>query len=230
VKAVLRDWTELAPGVRDFEFEVPEVDRLAYAAGQFVSFSADVGGKWITRAYSVSSPPAGNRFHLCLNLVPDGHLSPLLFGADRGWSVDMQGPLGTFTIRDRDRDMVMVATGTGVAPFRAMIEEHLESGVGRGRITLLLGVRYEANLLYRGRFEELARQHDGFRFVPVLSRPGADWRGRTGHVQPHLLEIVGDRRDLHVYACGMKAMVDDVRARLREIGFDRRQIIVEKYD
>ncbi len=229
MKAVLRDWTDLAPGVRDFEFEVPAVDQLAYIPGQFVSFSADIGGKRITRAYSVSSPPSGNRFRLCLNRVPDGHLSPMLFEAAPGAEIDMQGPLGTFTIRDPARDMIMVATGTGVAPFRAMIEHHLAMD-GGGRITLLLGVRHEANLLYRATFEALARDHAKFVFVPTVSRPGPDWAGRVGHVQPHLMEMVRDRRDLHIYACGMKAMVDDVRTRLKEAGFDRRQIIVEKYD
>jgi CDP-4-dehydro-6-deoxyglucose reductase len=49
-------------------------------------------------------------------------------------------------------------------------------------------------------------------------------------VQAHLLEAVGDRRDLDVYICGLKAMVDDVRAMLKGLGFDRKQIVFEKYD
>jgi CDP-4-dehydro-6-deoxyglucose reductase len=35
---------------------------------------------------------------------------------------------------------------------------------------------------------------------------------------------------LDVYLCGLKAMVDDVRARLKARGFDRKQIRYEKYD
>ncbi len=229
MKAVLRGWTQLAAEVRDFEFEAEGVERLTFTAGQFVSFSAEIGGKKITRAYSIASAPNGNRFHLCLNRVADGLFSPHLFDSAAGTAVEMQGPLGTFTIRDRARDMIFVATGTGVAPFRSMADEYLSSG-GPARITLLFGVRYEENLLYRADFERWSAGHPNFRFEPVLSRPGESWRGRAGHVQPHLLELVGDRRDLHVYACGMKAMVDDVRTRLKELGFDRRQIVVEKYD
>jgi CDP-4-dehydro-6-deoxyglucose reductase len=33
-----------------------------------------------------------------------------------------------------------------------------------------------------------------------------------------------------VYICGLKEMVDDVRAELKKRGFDRKQIIYEKYD
>ena len=49
-------------------------------------------------------------------------------------------------------------------------------------------------------------------------------------MQTHLLEAIGNRRDLDVFICGLKAMVDDVRAILKELGFDRKQIIFEKYD
>ena len=44
------------------------------------------------------------------------------------------------------------------------------------------------------------------------------------------MEALGDRRDLDIHICGMKAMVDDVRGILKELGFDRKQIIFEKYD
>ena len=63
-----------------------------------------------------------------------------------------------------------------------------------------------------------------------LSRPEPGWTGRTGHVQKHLREAVGDRRDINVFICGLKAMVDDVRSILKACGFDRKHIIYEKYD
>ena len=49
-------------------------------------------------------------------------------------------------------------------------------------------------------------------------------------VQQHVLDALGGRRDVDVYICGLKAMVDDVRVKLKELGLDRRQIIFEKYD
>jgi CDP-4-dehydro-6-deoxyglucose reductase len=97
-------------------------------------------------------------------------------------------------------------------------------------LTLLFGVRHERSIYYRADFEALQRQHSNFRFRPTLSRADASWGGRTGHVQVHLMEAIGDRRDLDVYICGLKAMVDDVRGILKAMGFDRKQIIFEKYD
>jgi len=227
MKAVLRSFHQLAPEVRHFDFEVPEVTSLPFLPGQWVSFVHEIQGKEITRAYSICSPPDGNRFSLCLNLVHDGHLSPFLFSLQVGESVDMTGPpLGTFTIRHPHRDKILVATGTGIAPFRSIILN--EAGRDHAYTTLIFGVRYEENLLYRSEWEAI--RDPRFDFRPTLSRPLPSWPGRTGHVQPHLLEAIGNRRDLDVYVCGLELMVDDVRAQLKALGFDRRQIVYEKYD
>lgn len=229
LQARLIESRELAPDVRHFVFDVPEVEQLPYLPGQFVSFTREFNGKLVTRAYSISSPPASNRFELCLNRVQDGIFSPWLFECPPGSTVDMKGPLGYFTMRYPPVESLLVATGTGIAPFRAMLLQHVPTHPDR-RIDLVFGVRYEHGLLYREDFERLAREYPSFRFHPVLSRPGEDWPGRSGHVQPHALELLGERRDIDVYICGLKAMVDDLRARLKETGLDRKRIVFEKYD
>ena len=229
MKARLIESREMAPEVRHFVFEVPEIQQFNFVPGQFVSFHAMLNGQEITRAYSVASTPAGNRFELCLNLVQGGHFSPHLFAMQPGESVDMTGPFGTFVFREPVRNCVLVATGTGIAPFRAMLRSRLFADA-KNQYTLLFGVRYERNLLYREEFESLARQCANLRFWPTLTRPEAGWAGRTGRVQAHLMEALGNRRDLYIYLCGLKEMVDDVRARLRSMGFDRKQIVYEKYD
>ncbi len=217
----------------------------------------ETGAKQITRAYSLASAPhsvnPANRFELCLNLAPEGLFSHHLFCMRPGDTVEMRPPLGTFVLRQPPRDSLFVATGTGIAPFRSMLKAHLSAS--SPHFTLLFGVRHESHLVYRSEFEELARQYPHFRFWPTLSRPEPSWAGRTGHVQAHLEEallelggtteprqygarsaeaspVPGDagRRDVDVYLCGLKLMVDDVRSRLKAAGFDRKQIFYEKYD
>ena len=47
----------------------------------------------------------------------------------------------------------------------------------------------------------------------------------------HLDEVLaGHANAPDVYICGLKEMVDDVRALLKQQGFERKQIIYEKYD
>ncbi len=227
--ARLLEWREIADNTRHFVFEAPDVTELAFTPGQFVSFTETIGGKEITRPYSIASAPDGNRFEICLNLLEDGLFSPLLFSMQPGDTLEMGEPLGYFVLKNPARDSIFVATGTGVTPFRSILKACLEP-LNTRPITLLFGVRYERNLLYREDFEELARVHPNFHFHPTLTRPGPSWSGRTGRVQPHLMEFIGERRDVDIYICGLKLMVDDVRAKLKGLGFDRKQIIFEKYD
>jgi CDP-4-dehydro-6-deoxyglucose reductase len=205
------------------------VKKLDFIPGQFVSLTGTVNGKKITRAYSIASAPgADTRFELCLNLVHEGAFSPSLFAMKPGSAVDMVPPLGTFVLRNPPRDSILVATGTGIAPFRSMLKAHLSAT--SPAFTLLFGVRYEASLMYRAEFEAMASRFSHFRFCPTLTRPDPSWTGRTGRVQAHLKELIGERRDLDIYLCGLKLMVNDVRNMLKEMGFERRQILYEKYD
>ena len=229
MRAALLEFHDIAPEVRHFVFEVPEVQQIHFKPGQFVSFNETLHGKKITRPYSIVSLPDGNRFELCLNLVQGGVFTPHLFTMQPGDSIEMSAPLGFFVIRDPAKEAVFIATGTGIAPFRAMAPDYLSHPYAR-QLTLLFGVRHEHTIYYREDFDALAGKYSNFRFWPTLSRAESSWTGRTGHVQTHLLEAIGDRRDLDVYICGLKAMVDGVRAILKELGFDRKQIIFEKYD
>lgn len=224
---------ELSPGVRHFEFEALGVERLEFVPGQFTSFTEMIGDKEITRAYSLASAPSGtNRFELCLNRVEHGHLSPRLFDMKPGDRIAMRQPLGMFVLRQpAPRDSIFIATGTGIAPFRSILQAHLNAS--SPSFTLLFGVRYESHLLYREEFEQMARTHEHFRFWPTLTRPDAGWKGRQGRVQAHLSEAIrlrGERRDADFYLCGLKEMVDEVRGILKGQGFDRKQIFYEKYD
>jgi CDP-4-dehydro-6-deoxyglucose reductase len=232
-KARLINSIELAPETRHFEFEVQDVADFHFTPGQFVSILHNVDGKEITRAYSIASPRGSdNRFALCLNRVADGLISPYLFALKLGEEIEIGAPLGYFTLRHPGHRAVFVATGTGIAPFRSMLLEHLPKS--ELHLTLLFGARYEQGLLYREEFEELALRHSHFHVLTTVTRPDGDWKGRTGRVQAHLDEALqlasSDQDTIDVYICGLKEMVDDVRKDLKARGFDRKQIVYEKYD
>ena len=120
----------------------------------------------------------------------------------------------------------------GIAPFRSMLLEHLPRF--ESHITLLFGARYEQGLLYLDELELLAREHPHFHLLTTVTRPSESWIGRIGRVQGHLNEALAsasqDPATIDVYICGLKEMVDDVRSLLKGRGFDRKQIIYEKYD
>jgi CDP-4-dehydro-6-deoxyglucose reductase len=229
----LLNWKPLAPEVHHFEFEVPGVENFSFTPGQFISVIDRENGKEVTRAYSIASPRGGNKFALCLNRVPDGIVSRWLFELKPGDDVEIHEPLGYFTLRHPGRRAVFIATGTGIAPFRSMLLDHLPRT--QPHVTLLFGVRYPSGLLYRDELEQLASEYQNFKFMPTVTRPDESWLGLTGRVQAHLDDALAihtpdELATIDVYICGLKEMVDDVRKQLKQRGFDRKQIIYEKYD
>jgi CDP-4-dehydro-6-deoxyglucose reductase len=229
LKAVLLGSREIAPGTRHFEFGVEGVERFDFRPGQFVSMHREVEGKRITRAYSLCSVPDGNRFELCLNLVEGGRVSPVLFGLEPGDPIDFTGPVGDFVRAPQPADSLYIATGTGVAPMRGLLRETLPADSAHTH-RLLFGTRGEEALLYRAEFEELVREHRNFHYWPTLTRADDAWPGRRGRVQGHLEAALGGRFDVEIYVCGLRAMVDEVRAQLKAMGYDRKRVHYERYD
>lgn len=233
------------------EFSIPQLEQFPFHPGQFVSMVAtDERGKQQTRAYSIASAPRGNQFDLCVNRVEGGFFSNLLCDLEPGQEIEMHGPHGLFILRAPLTDSVFIATGTGVAPMRGFVEWLFpEDGPDRsdGRnIWLVYGTRYPTELYYEKFFEKVAAERHNFRYIRTLSRPNEQWEGMRGYVQDHVAEIVkrraeqngnlpasvGEPRpfDIHAYICGLNEMVSGNRDRLKELGWDRKQIVFERYD
>ncbi len=228
-RALLTRYEEIGPDIRHFYFEIPDMEEFPFIAGQFVSLTEMVNGKKVTRAYSIASRPKKNTFELCINLVHDGVFTPHLFALKPGETIEMKGPHGAFVMKKPLSNSLFVATGTGIAPFRPMLQESLEVDTVSQYI-LVFGVRYENMLMYKEEFEALEKQYANFKFICTVTRPTEAWKGNAGRVQQYVLGSIGDRKDFNVYICGLKEMVNDVRDKLKDLGFEKQQIHFERYD
>lgn len=241
-----------------FKFTVDDMEKFSFAPGQFISAVAtDAAGKQQTRAYSLASAPQGKSFELCVNRVREGFFSNYLADVKNGDKILIHGPHGVFKLREPVTDMMLIATGTGIAPMRSILQKLFpDDGSDRSQgkdIWLLYGTRYASGLYFREEFEALAARHANFHYLPTLSRPEADWAGPRGYVQDHLARIVEERAerlghpliqpqpsaetpaaerdfDVYSYICGLNSMVAGVRETLSGFGWDRKQIVYERYD
>jgi len=228
------------------EFTIEELEKFDFLPGQFVSaVAADAAGKQHTRAYSIASAPRGNQFDVCVNRVEGGFFSNLLCDLEVGQSIQVHGPHGLFLLRTPLTDGILIATGTGIAPMRGFVEYLFpESGEDRSegrRFWLVYGTRYETELYYENYFERIAAGRENFFYRKTLSRPREEWEGARGYVQELVEEIAAEHaRDgrpvegslfnIHAYICGLNEMVAANRDSLKRLGWERKQIIFERYD
>lgn len=222
----VREQTRLSPSITRL---VVELDQgLPFRPGQHALISlGSLPG--VARSYSFAARPRGEslvEFHV--RQVPDGQFTGHVAGHDLvGETVIVDGPLGDFTLREGADPLLFVTTGTGLAPVLAMLEAAAAGGDTRAA-TLLHGARTREDLHALDRIEAIARRWGGaFRFVPVLSRPDADWDGARGRVTDHVDGLVGAGVD--AYLCGAPAMVDEVAAHLEARGLARARIRADRF-
>lgn len=227
----------LAPAVRRLVFTRADGRELVFDAGQWLNLVLPLPSGEIRRAYSIASPPNGSpRFELAVTEVTGGPGSSYLASLVPGAKLRAIGPQGFFTRPPLDpAPALMVATGTGVTPIYSMMQTAVVAG-STTPIWLLLGVRHEADLLYRAELEALSATSPAVKVHFTLSQGAPEWTGRRGYVQSHVPELYDGLRRLeqgepHIYVCGLERMVSAVRHLARkEMGLPRQHVHSERYD
>src|SRR3989338_5612818 len=174
--------TELTQDVYIVKFRLDK--NIEFKAGQFVNIEIPLPDGKKMKPYSIASPPIQrNVLEFCIKRVPGGLVSNYLHDIEIGTKLKIMGPFGMFTLKEnKDADSIFVATGTGIAGVKPMIEDLLSNGYKKN-VYLIFGVRFENDVYYKQLFEELAKKHKNFFFVPTLSKPDAKWAGEKGYVQ-----------------------------------------------
>jgi sulfite reductase (NADPH) flavoprotein alpha-component len=120
---------------------------------------------------------------------------------------------------DGNRPIIMIGAGTGVAPYRAFIEERVETGAG-GKSWLVFGERnYTNDFLYQTEWQEYLAEGALSRIDVAFSRDQPEKiyvQQRLWEARNDLLKWVDD--GAHIYVCGdEKGMARDVDVMLARV-------------
>jgi phenol hydroxylase P5 protein len=188
-----------------------EGNDLEFQAGHYVN--VHIPGLDRPRAFSIASPPSEkNIIELNVCLVEDGKGTHWLHEKlNVGDELRISGPYGRFFVRESAAmPMIFLAGGSGLSSPKSMIMDLFEKGESQP-ITLIYGARNEQELYYKDLFEEMAKEHDNFTFVPVLSDEPDDsnWQGLRGFVHEAAKEHFDGKFEGHkAYMCGPPVMID----------------------
>ena len=218
---------------RRFFIQVPEVEKFDFKPGQFVTLDLPIHEKpnrrW--RSYSISSWPDGtNVFELCIVLLEGGAGTTYLFNeVVEGSELTLRGPVGVFTLHEEHyaKNLFLICTGTGVAPFRSMVNYTKLHNISHQNIHLIFGCRTQKDLLYYDELMQLQNELPNFNYHPVLSRE--EWDGKSGYVHAVYQELCAAKEPASFFLCGWKAMVDDAKSKILELGYDKKAIHQELY-
>ncbi|AXN32110.1 FAD-binding oxidoreductase [Vibrio coralliilyticus] len=196
------------------KFRFPPTARFDYLPGQYV----DLMFNGVKRSYSIANAQLDSKeIELHIRKVPNGRMSKMIFGQVKdNQLMRIEGPKGTFFVRNGNRPLIFMATGTGVAPIKAMCEQLVGCQDIRP-IHIYWGVRNTSEL-YCEELQELADSHEHVHFTPVLSRGVDNEKYRKGYIQDAVLNDFVSLENIAVYACGSPNMIQSAKALLIENG------------
>ena len=238
-RIAVKDFAATVTAIDDLTHDVKGL-RLTLDAGTTIDFQA---GQYVnlaipavdgTRAFSIANPPAEHdRVELQVRRVPGGKGTGWVHDTLKvGDRVALTGPYGRFFVRkSRGGPLLFLAGGTGVSSPRSMILDLLAEGYG-APITLIHGVRTEADLYDRDLFEGLAAKHPHFRYVPALSAEPerSDWAGERGFVHEVATRLFdGKFEGQTAYLCGPPPMIEASIGALMKGRLFEKHIFTERF-
>ena len=231
-KGIVKRVEEATHNTRRYWIELPETDSFDFKPGQFVTIDLPIheqrNKRW--RSYSIASMPDGtNVIELVIVYLEQGKGSGYFFNeVKEGTELTLRGPHGVFTLpQPLVSDLYMICTGTGIAPFRSMLNYIHKHQIPHGKLHLIFGTRTQQDLLYADEMRELEKLITDFTYHPTLSRE--DWGGNKGYVHAIYEALCCDKQPAEFMLCGWRAMVDDAKERILQLGYDKKSIHLELY-
>ena len=183
------------------------------------------------KPYSIASAPEDvareGRLQLLVGVDTNGSPGPHV-RLEVGASVDMDGPVGTFTFPQNpdERRFLFIAGGTGIAPLRSMLRHSVN--VPHDVIGLLYSARLPEELAYVDELRAMSAAGT-IELTLTVTRDVAHgvWTGARGRItRADLAPLVHDSRTL-CFVCGPQAMVDEIPVLLESLGVSRARVRVE---
>ena len=202
---------------------LPPTARIEYLAGQFIDLI--INGQ--RRSYSIANASGGN-IELHIRKVSNGVFSQIIFNELKLQQLlRIEGPQGTFFVRDNDRPLIFLAGGTGSAPVKAMVEELINKNDQRP-IHIYWGMP-QGRLFYSDIVNKWSVEYPNIQYVPVVSEEDSSWHGQTGFVHQAVINDFPDLSNFSVYACGSLAMISAAHQEFVEYGLAEDQFFSDAF-
>ena len=204
-----------------------DVDATApvFLPGQYVNIGVPGSGQH--RSYSFSSAPGETKISFLIKKIPGGVMSTWLEAAKPGDKLDLQGPLGSFYLRDVQRPLLFLAGGTGLAPFLSMLEVLARSN-SQQPVHLIYGVTRDLDLVQVDAIDAYVARLPNFSYATVVADAASN-HPRTGGVTQHIPANALNDGAVDVYLCGPPPMVDAVRKYFDDQGVKPKSFHYEKF-
>jgi len=220
-------------------FEQPS-EKIAYKAGQFLTFIIAINGKEIRRSYSLcTSPFTDADLAVTVKRVDNGLMSNWLNDHLKvGATIRIMEPMGQFTTeyaKTNKRHLVMFAGGSGITPMMSIIKSTL-SQEPESVISLIYCNRDIDSIIFKNELDKLQVADEGrLQVIYILDNAPMNWQGFSGLLSHDMLTKLLERipdwgiGKTTYLMCGPEGMMKNVEALLAQRSIPKDKIFKESF-
>jgi glycine betaine catabolism B len=231
---VCRQVHDVTHDVKTFLFEPAQPALFQHEPGQFVTLQLQVDGRFVSRCYTISSPPT--RPHLLgitVKRQPGGLVSNWLHDEMvPGKRLSAEGPFGVFSIARRPAaKYLFLSGGSGITPLMSMTRTLYDMG-SDADVVFVHSARTPSDIIFRRELDAIAGTVPTTRVFHVCERdaPREPWGGLRGYLSVEMLQLLApDLAERVVFCCGPAPYMAAVRRMLGEAGFDMQNYHEESF-
>lgn len=225
---------KVAEGTMAFHFEKPK--GFDFRAGQYADWTlinppeTDAAGT--TRSFTLASAPHEDQVMIATRLR-DSAFKRVLENLQPGAEVDIEGPMGSFTLHhNATKPAVFLSGGIGITPFLSIARQAAHERLPH-RIYLFYSNHRPEDSAFLDSLATIEKANPRFRLVATMtdmSRSAETWSGETGFIDAPMVRRYIENLDGPIfYIAGPPEMVDAMQKMLGEAGVDPDDVRTEEF-
>lgn len=221
--ARIKSIKKLTSNIIEVTLRLPPTAEMRFLEGQYIDVIKDS----IRRSYSIASTSTQKEVILLIKYFENGEMSNYWFHeAKENDLLRIEGPKGTFFLRDNSKPLIFLATGTGIAPIMSILK-NFEDNIKfnqQNKILVYWGNRSQEDFVWHPNFKKI-----NVEFVQVCSKPTKDWSGESGYVQNVAIQKNPDLLNYDIYACGSINMIQSAKELFIRRGIAEKQFYSDAF-
>lgn len=221
-------------------FKQPNLRKIKYQAGQYLTLSFRINDRKYSRPYSFSSSPSVDTFiEVTIKRVPGGIVSNYIFNEIQiGDSIEVMEPMGDFVydFNDTNNSVYFWGVGSGITPLISMIKEILHTNPAIN-INLIYGNKNQESSIFLETLDQLKEKYSAvfkiwhFQSQSVLLENSDNiYKGRIN--SDFISKILKDNSDKNTshFICGPQGLKNTIKETINSLGCSFSKIHTEDFE
>jgi ferredoxin-NADP reductase len=212
------------PKAHSYRFSRPP--GFTFQAGQYMLVRLGTEANTV-HPLSLSDSPQQNFLEFTKRMTGSEYCAALE-ALQAGTEIKVQGPLGSFYLKEEDTSLIFLAGGIGITPIRSILADLAEKQDQRP-VVLIYGNSDEEDIAFLQELSNLSLPH--LRLVHVLQHPGKRVAAHTGFITAAILQMEAEKH-LHnatFFVSGPPVMVKTVEEHLASLTVAAAQIRTDRF-